>query len=1008
MNRIDVSMERLSGRRAFEVFPLVATAFAVALTALAPRPAGATTCVISPREGALPVQLEGWSRELAAGRPADPGGFERLEAQVRANRDAVREGLMTAAEADARGGLAVAGTRRIPILPVLYANSGDDPINPDALEIQLFAPWLGTTMRSYYLENSYGDLNVDGDVYGYERVAIQDFYYEGVDNGRSGGGATLVAEAVALFDPYVDFRLYDNDGPDNVPSSADDDGMVDIAFVLHPEIGGECGGAGATNIWSHHAYLSDLELQVVTNDVGPHGPVVVDRYCLAPSLNCGGGMIEIGVFCHEFGHALGLPDLYDTDGGSQGIGFWGLMGAGNWNSPQSPAHMSAFEKERLGWLNYVNVTADQNLCLPPLETSPVAARLWSNGAESPQYFLVENRQPIGFDSQLAGNGLVIYHVDEAYYDILLPYNGVNAAEAHKAIDVECADATTAQHVMDADDLDIDTGGGNRGDAGDVWCEDGVQRTFFPFSIPDSRTYGDDVTGVWVRNVGPCDGDGGIVCAEYRVGVQAPVNLCVNDCVNDDCNQIALCDTWWGSPDIWVDNDGNGTSDLPAPGIENKVWFRVKNLGPDDASGVEAALHITPGAMGIEWPDDASYTVGTKTIPLVAAGEEYTDYFVFEYPELFDFVGHYCMGLVIDHPNDPVSSQSASLSNNIAQINHQVLVQRAGGSAKGDVCSGAFARRSMIYLYDGAEDPTGLTQVEVRVGSPPDFNDAVIPPGWSLAVHPRFGPFALAPGGRDSITVRMSSANASDGQMAHVPLTLWNLVTNAPIDGVVLDFRIDCAAPGVPFSVDAEWIQPPGDSWGAPTARVQWAPVVLDVNGASEVVEHYEVWRESSAGGFAVLLGEVAIDAEPDAPLFQWFDPAVTEADCPITYRYFVRAVDAADNAGGFAAPIELACVTTSVEHETPTFDGVRASPNPFGAETTIRFSLPAEAAVDVAIFDVAGKRVRGLVSGTVAAGDHAVAWNGADDAGRALPSGIYFYRLFGRGLSETRRFVLAR
>ena len=64
---------------------------------------------------------------------------------------------------------------------------------------------------------------------------------------------------------------------------------------------------------------------------------------------CGAGTIEIGVFCHEFGHAFGLPDLYDGSG-SSGIGHWGLMGSGNWNTPTNPAHFDAWCKSQLGWI----------------------------------------------------------------------------------------------------------------------------------------------------------------------------------------------------------------------------------------------------------------------------------------------------------------------------------------------------------------------------------------------------------------------------------------------------------------------------------------------------------------------------------------------------------------------------------------------------------------------------------------------------------------------------------
>ena len=59
------------------------------------------------------------------------------------------------------------------------------------------------------------------------------------------------------------------------------------------------------------------------------------------------------MFCHEFGHAFGLPDLYDTDGGAEGVGWWDLMSSGNWNTPTNPGHMGAWSKNFLGWSDVI-------------------------------------------------------------------------------------------------------------------------------------------------------------------------------------------------------------------------------------------------------------------------------------------------------------------------------------------------------------------------------------------------------------------------------------------------------------------------------------------------------------------------------------------------------------------------------------------------------------------------------------------------------------------------------
>ena len=125
---------------------------------------------------------------------------------------------------------------------------------------------------------------------------------------------------------------------------------------------------------------------------------------------------KIGVCAHELGHLLfGFPDLYDTDGSSEGIGNWCLMAAGSWGGGgDMPVHPSAWCKANQGW-----VTVDNGAAKRPcrrsqdVKTSQTVYRLWKDGATGNEYFLVENRQQIGFDASLPGGGLLVWHVDEA-------------------------------------------------------------------------------------------------------------------------------------------------------------------------------------------------------------------------------------------------------------------------------------------------------------------------------------------------------------------------------------------------------------------------------------------------------------------------------------------------------------------------------------------------------------------------------------------------------------------
>jgi hypothetical protein len=78
-------------------------------------------------------------------------------------------------------------------------------------------------------------------------------------------------------------------------------------------------------------------------------------------------------------------------------------------------------------------------------------------------------------------------------------------------------------------------------------------------------------------------------------------------------------------------------------------------------------------------------------------------------------------------------------------------------------------------------------------------------------------------------------------------------------------------------------------------------------------------------------------------------------------------------------------------------------PNPAAAGATFRFSLRAAGSVELAIYSVTGQRVRELVNARIGAGEHAVAWDGRDDAGRALAAGMYFVNLRADGVTTTRK-----
>lgn len=103
--------------------------------------------------------------------------------------------------------------------------------------------------------------------------------------------------------------------------------------------------------------------------------------------------------------------------------------------------------------------------------------------------------------------------------------------------------------------------------------------------------------------------------------------------------------------------------------------------------------------------------------------------------------------------------------------------------------------------------------------------------------------------------------------------------------------------------------------------------------------------------------------------------------------------------------------TTSVDRLPGTAAGYSLDgnyPNPFNPSTTIRFALPEAATVRLEIYDAAGSRVRTLVEEQRDAGLYASTWNGRDDEGRLMTSGVYFYRMSANSFSSMRRMVLLK
>ena len=334
------------------------------------------------------------------------------------------------------------------------------------------------SVKDYYHEVSYNKLTVQSVVTEWVTLPHTQAYY-GADYGGDGNDARpreMVAEAIDLLEASgFDFRQADGNN----------DGLIDGLDIIHSGMGQEYSGNSADCIWSHQwEMIEPLTRDGVTMS-SYHTEPEIRGWSSSPSTQ---GIARIGVICHETGHFLGLPDLYDYGGDSQGVGHFCLMAGGSWNGIYGtiPAPMSAWCKKRLDWVTPATLSSAGNYSLAQIETSSSAVYKFSGaGFASTEYFLTENKQNYGFEAGLPGSirGMLIWHIDET-----VPDWGANDDQTHYKVDLEEAGGT--QHLA----LNV-----NSGDDGDYF-RNTTMASFGDSTSPDGKSYTGSGLGWYLRNI----------------------------------------------------------------------------------------------------------------------------------------------------------------------------------------------------------------------------------------------------------------------------------------------------------------------------------------------------------------------------------------------------------------------------------------------------------------------------------------------------------------------------
>ncbi len=281
-------------------------------------------------------------------------------------------------------------TYRLAVLGIEYPDVKHNPKITDAdWEASLFGVGRYTgknatgqpvhgSMGDYYKEISYGKFAVEGHFVGWVEASKKRAAY-------STGSGTSVREKTALLTEAMDQLL-----------KKDKDALKDYDGIFFLYAGGRVQTTRGGLYWPHRATVRHN---------GKSWPYFIVQ-------EGGDRMTDISVFCHEFGHMLGLPDLYARPEvpGMEGVGVWCAMSQQNGGG--RPQHFSAWSKDQLGWLKptVLDPRVRQKIVLSPIEDDPEQCVKIPVRPDGSEYFLLENRRKKGFDAVLPAEGLLIWRV----------------------------------------------------------------------------------------------------------------------------------------------------------------------------------------------------------------------------------------------------------------------------------------------------------------------------------------------------------------------------------------------------------------------------------------------------------------------------------------------------------------------------------------------------------------------------------------------------------------------
>ncbi len=845
------------------------------------------------------------------------------------------------------------------VLVSFKAAEGAEPYvwaaDPTIFDQRMFGHQAGS-LWDYYDKASYGQFNLTTANLPSEIGIVQaDCTMAWYTNGENGLGETdiersvaaLVAEIAVKIDSLVDYSVYDND----------QNGAVDGFFLVHAGPGAEFTGSN-DHIWSH-AWETPKDLVTVTEE-----EVVVRPYNTMPeywkdmNATTGETDITIGVFAHELAHTIfDLPDLYDIDGSSWGLGNWSLMSGGSWNGDmlngpggESPALPDAWSLIEMKITTAINVTDNVKAqTIDNATDSDEIYRLWASGAEGQEYFLVRNRQQKGYDSYLPGAGLTIFHVDEDITGNDHEWYPGFTNNSHYKVALEQADGQW--------DLEQNR---QRGDGGDIFPGSTGSRSFGSFTTPDSRSYLGSYSYVGISNI---SASAAIMTADFTVfpapamavspaaivetvdlGVTGQWTLIIDNSMGDrsfdykiELSDEARTDTLFTNQSYdWISFSSETGTVAPGGAVTIDVSYDADTLASDVYQVFIHILNNDPAVL------DQVINVQLSVSPLRPAN----------------------ISLIADWPNDGGRMMNitwdASLDDDSLGSNPVTYYR--------------------VWLRDEAPAPIITPQLVSVNGMD----------GWGTYVN------SIVATGAASYTARVpthldSNAMGQFWSYFNVSAHIADNAVAPAFSGIARGYSIDTRGPA--------------------------SPTALTI--ASLVDSIVVTWQFDHVTNYDFAFFNIYRDTiqtfEPDinTPYDTTSDPVNSftdfEGEHGPPYFYRVSATDYSGNDGPLSSPTLAGWLETEPHQVLPNEYALQQNyPNPFNPTTTISLTIPASGRVNLTVYNLLGREVIKLVDDDLEPGKFKAHWSGRDAGGIIVPSGLYFARLQAAGYDATIKMLMLK